>query len=165
MPAAVTLTRAKPVDAPAIWALQRAAYQTEAALYGDPAIPPLTQTLDNLTAEFADKVFLKAQLAGRLVGSVRVQLRGTTVLLGRLIVAPECQRQGIGSALLRQAETVWPEAVRVELFTGVRSAGNLRLYERHGYTRYREEWLSEAVTLVYLEKALPPGARPAGMSA
>jgi hypothetical protein len=41
-------------DADAILALQKLAYQSEAAIYADYTIPPLTQTLEELKAEFDD---------------------------------------------------------------------------------------------------------------
>lgn len=158
--APVIVSPAGPADAENVWRLQRAAFRAEAELYGDDRIPPLTQTLEELTREFASKVCLKAcDAGGRLVGAVRLQRQGATVLLGRLSVEPACQRQGIGSALLRAAERVWPDAERMELFTGSRSIGNLRLYERHGYVQFREA-TTPTVTLVYLEKTLRP---PAGV--
>jgi hypothetical protein len=51
---------ADPADAGDILALQRLAYQSEARLYGDWDIPPLTQTLAELRAEFATLLVLKA---------------------------------------------------------------------------------------------------------
>src|SRR6266568_3636817 len=47
-------------DAPAILDLQKLAYHTEAVLYHDWSIPPLTQTLPELRAEFTDWKILKA---------------------------------------------------------------------------------------------------------
>jgi hypothetical protein len=65
------ITRASIEDARAILALQRIAYQSEARLYRDWSIPPLTESLEDLRIEFSDKVFLKAKLGGLIVGSVR----------------------------------------------------------------------------------------------
>ena len=58
-------------DAEAILTLQRLAYQSEAAIYDDFTIPPLTETLEDLTARFHDRRFLKAVEDGQIVGSVR----------------------------------------------------------------------------------------------
>ena len=54
--------------------LRRAAFVTEAQLYDDPNIPPLTQTLAELRADLADPdvVTLGAWSGTRLVGSIRV---------------------------------------------------------------------------------------------
>lgn len=139
-------------DAPALLALQQRAYQSEAELYADWTIPPLTQSLASLRAEIGTQTVLKACLDGATVGSVRARLVAACAQIGRLIVAPECQRQGIGSQLLRAIEAALPEAERFELFTGSRSAGNLRLYQRHGYAVRETRALSDRVSVVYLEK-------------
>jgi ribosomal protein S18 acetylase RimI-like enzyme len=146
------IEHATPQDAEAILALQYAAYQSEAALYDDPAIPPLTQTLAQLIAEFDDHIMLKATLDGLLVGSVRARLDAGTGYIGRLIVAPAHQGRGIGRRLMAAIETALAPATRFELFTGERSERNLALYHRLGYRRVRSERLSPRVTLVYLEK-------------
>ena len=41
---------------------------------------------------------------------------------------------------------------RFDLFTGRRSEGNIRLHERLGYRRGREQAPSPGVTLVFMEK-------------
>jgi hypothetical protein len=84
----IPITEARSEDAPEILALQELAYRSEAELYDDWTIPPLTQTLSQIEAEFDTKVFLKAVHAGRIVGSVRASLDGGTCHIGRLIVHP-----------------------------------------------------------------------------
>lgn len=144
---------------PRILAIQKQAYLSEAAIYDDYSLPPLLQSLEGINAEFESKTFLKADIDGALVGSVRVKLVDATCVIERLIVAPEFQKRGIGSALLAHAESVFAEASRFELFTGSRSTANIRLYERHGYARFREQPLSSAVTLVYMQKFRGPNKR------
>ena len=146
------ITRATAGDAADILALQRLAYQSEARLYDDWSLPPLVQTLDALRAEIADTVVLKAVEGGRLAGSVRARLVDDVCHIGRLIVRPELHGRGLGTALMRRIEREFPRTRKFELFTGSLSAGNIRLYERLGYTRARERVSSPAVTLVYLEK-------------
>jgi hypothetical protein len=46
-------------DAEAILALQRLAYQSEAVIYDDFTLPPLTESLEDLKARFHDRRFLK----------------------------------------------------------------------------------------------------------
>ncbi len=150
---AVTIERAEPTDAAAILAIQRAAYASEAALYASPDIPPLRQTIEDLVGEFEICVILKAALGGEIVGSVRAREVDGTVHIGRLIVRPEMQRQGIGTALLRAIEASFPAARRFELFTGHLSHGNIALYSRLGYRESRREVVDERLTLVFLEKA------------
>jgi ribosomal protein S18 acetylase RimI-like enzyme len=143
-------------DAGVLLKLEREAYQQEAALYQDWSIAPLRETLEELTACFSGQVILKARLTpdGPIVGSVRLHLEGTTVRIGRLIVSPELQRRGFGRALIQAAEVHFPQAQRLELFTGDKSAGNLAFYDRLGFKPFRKQRMSDKVTLVYLEKSL-----------
>ena len=140
-------------DANAILALQRRAYQSEARLYDDWNLPPLIQTLEELAAEFQSHLLLKAVSASRLVGSVRAKEDLSTVHIGRLMVEPSVQGQGIGSTLLQAIERAFPTASEFQLFTGSRSVGNIALYKRHGYAVTHERALSPSVTLIYMSKA------------
>lgn len=149
------IEHATPQDAEAILNLQYTAYQSEAALYDEPNIPPLTQTLEQLIAEFSNHIILKATVGPRLVGSVRARLVEETGHIGRLVVDPAYQGQGIGRRLMEAIELALVPAARYELFTGDRSERNLTLYQRLGYQRIRQEQLSPRVTLVYLQKAAP----------
>jgi len=144
-----TATRA---DAAAILALQKLAYLSEARLYDDANLPPLTQTLESLRADFADSLVLKAVADGVIIGSVRARRDGDTWRIARLVVHPDFQGQGLGTRLLRAIERESGGSRKFELFTGHRSAGNIRLYERLGYRRSREQVLSPALTLVFMER-------------
>lgn len=139
-------------DAAEILELQKRAYQSEARLYDDWTLPPLTQTLAELLDEFATTVFLKAMEGDRLVGSVRARETDGVCQIGRLIVDPRTQGHGAGTMLMRHIEAAFPQARVFELFTGSQSEGNLRLYGRLGYVRTREKVVSPALALVYLEK-------------
>jgi GNAT superfamily N-acetyltransferase len=154
--ASLAILEAVPEDAEAILALQRLAYESEARRYRNWSIPPLVETLADVRAHITRDVVLKAMLAERLVGSVRGVVAGRTCEVGRLIVHPAVQRQGIGSALLSAIERRVSGLDAYELFTGDRSVENLRLYERHGYRESRREPLPTGVALVYLRK---PAAR------
>jgi GNAT superfamily N-acetyltransferase len=151
-PPAIRTAYATLDDAAEILDLQKRAYESEARLYNDWNLPPLTQTLPALLDEFATSVVLKALSVDRLVGSVRASELDGLCRIRRLIVEPQCQGRGIGTMLMRHIESLFPGARVFELFTGSRSEGNLRLYERLGYQRVREKVLSPSVTLVFLEK-------------
>lgn len=139
-------------DAEQLLKLQYLSYQTEAELYDDWSIPPLTQTLWQLLKEYDTHTILAARLGEEVVGSVRGRLEGGTCRVGRLIVHPRLQRSGLGTRLMNEIETRFVDAERYELFTGHLSAGNLRFYGRLGYTEFREEETSPRLRLVYLQK-------------
>jgi len=140
-------------EAAEILALQRLAYQSEAKIYDDFEIPPLTQTLDQMEGDFERQTILKASLGGRIVGSVRAYAREGTCYIGRVIVHPECQNRGLGARLLRAIEERFPAVERYELFTGQRSERNLYFYKKYGYAAFRTEvGPAPGLSLVYLEK-------------
>jgi len=148
----ITISRASLADAEAILALQKLAYQSEARFYDDWSLPPLTQDIASLHEEFGTSPVLKATVAGRLVGSVRARVEDGTAAIGRLIVQPEFQGQGIGSELLRAVEAACVGAAKFEIFTGYRSEATIRLYQRHGYTITRTEAISPTMSITFLEK-------------
>ena len=139
-------------EAEEILSLQRLAYQSEAEIYDDFTIPPLKQTLKEIKKDFETQVFLKATLNGRIIGSVRAFLREGTCYIGRLIVHPDFQNQGIGKRLMANIEEMFKGAHRFEIFTGHRSERNLYLYEKLGYQRFKTIMVNENLTIVFLEK-------------
>ncbi|CAG1011458.1 amino-acid N-acetyltransferase [Anaerolineae bacterium] len=152
----VIIEPAAVADAAEILDLQKRAFAIEAELYQNQNIPPLTQTLEEIRAEFNDHLFLKACLEGRIVGSVRARMDGGDCLIGRLCVDPALHHQGIGTQLMAAIEAACP-AARYRLFTGERSEGNLRLYHKLGYHAYKRKAVTETLTLIYLEKLNPLG--------
>jgi len=136
-------------DAGELLTVQRAAYVGESMVY-DQFLPPLHETLDEVRAVLSreDATVLGLREHGRLLGAVRVMPSGE---VARLCVAPDKQGAGVGSSLLRAAI----EHGGTWLFTGDLSAGNLRLYEKHGFVETRREPFGNH-NLVFLERAQPP---------
>lgn len=77
----------------------------------------------------------------RIVGAVRGVPDGDVCHVTRLVVAPDMQGEAANSA-----------AARFALHTGERSANNLGLYRKVGYTEVRREQVAETLALVHLEK-------------
>ncbi|MEU5975473.1 GNAT family N-acetyltransferase [Streptomyces sp. NPDC047315] len=152
----VTISAARAEDAERILKLQYLCYQSEAELYGDYAIEPLTQSLDELRAEIAQGHALVARLGDEVVASVRGRLDDTgTAQIAKLIVHPRMQRHGLGGRLLAAIEAHFAAASaarKFQLFTGHRSDGNLRLYRSHGYVPVAREEVRPELTVVTLEK-------------
>jgi len=141
-------------DAEEILSIQKLAYRSEAEIYDDFTIPPLTQTLEEIKKDFENQLFLKAFIDGKIIGSVRAFVKEGTCYVGRLIVHPDFQNQGIGMQLMNRVEKTFKEAQRFEIFTGHKSERNLYLYEKLGYKRFKTVKANEKLTIVYLEKRL-----------
>ena len=146
------ITRASAEDTKEILALQKLAYQGESQLYDGYPIPPLTESTDEIREKFRNHLFLKATEGGRIVGSVRVLEENGTCYIGRLMVHPDFRKRGIGTQLLSEVERRFSFCRRFELFTGDRSAGNIRLYKRLGYKAFKVGEQAGDVKLVYFEK-------------
>lgn len=148
----MVICKAEIKDLEEILRLQYLAYQSEAELLNDCNIQPLTQTLEELIAEFKRGVIYKAvDENGRIIGSVRGYVQDGTLHIGKLMVHPGFQGRGIGTSLLKTIENEY-KPLRKELFTSSQSLRNLRLYEKCGYSRFKQETMSDNYSFVYLEK-------------
>jgi GNAT superfamily N-acetyltransferase len=143
-------------DAGEVLTVQRAAFVTEALIYGDPDMAPLTQTLEEIAFELRDNLGCVAIDGCRVVGAVRAVADGDLLLIGRLVIAPDQQGEGIGSALLRAVEHRGTDVGcrRAELFTGSLSTQNISLYERRGYRRSETIPHGDGTAQVFLQKNL-----------
>jgi ribosomal protein S18 acetylase RimI-like enzyme len=146
------ITNAQIEDAEEILGLQKLAYQSEAVIYNDWSIPPLTESLEEIKEEFSKCTFFKFTAAGQIIGSVRVVVKEGCCEIGRLIVHPDFQGRGIGKKLMLTVEKDFPKSPRFELFTGSKSDRNIYLYEKLGYKVFARRPLSELVELVFMEK-------------
>lgn len=159
----VTISAARAQDAENILKLQYLCYQGEAERYGDYGIEPLTQTLDELTAELGRGHGFVARLGDEIVASVRGHRdEAGTAAIAKLIVHPRMRRHGLGGRLLDTIERHFaqdPATRRFQLLTGAQSDVNLRLYSSRGYapvSRARAD--ATALDVVTLEKPADSGA-------
>ena len=148
----IIIEKASIENAEEILSLQKIAYVSEAKIIDDFTIPPLHQTIEEIQSEFRNQTFLKVELDDVIIGSVRTFLEGKTCYIGKLIVHPKNQNNGIGKKLLQAAEKQFPDAERYELFTGQKSKRNLYIYEKNGYQIFKNIKISEKLSMVFLEK-------------
>jgi tRNA (guanine37-N1)-methyltransferase len=135
VPGGEEILPATAADAGELYTLQRACWLQELEANPGVVIPALAESLDDVVAGLEVHHTWTVRRAGRLVGSVRARLtNGGGWDLGRLMVAPDLQGQGLGRLLLEHAEAAAPaQATTYVLFTGARSTANLRMYKRAGY--------------------------------
>ncbi|MFT3970420.1 MAG: GNAT family N-acetyltransferase [Micropruina sp.] len=144
--------------------LQRACWTPDAILNDTFEIPALYEDLATVQANFLTHETWVLRRGPRLIGAVRGVLRGTDWEVGRLMVAPDLQGQGLGRMLLRHIEHQAPGATRrLWLFTGKRSEANIRLYTRAGYHLVPDDddSLPHVPHTVRLVKHVPAGPTPA----
>lgn len=133
--------------------MQKLAYKSKAERCNDFSIPYLVQTLKEVEEEFKNHVFLKVIEDGNIIGSVRaVLINPKTCYIGKLIVHPEFQNQGIGTMLLEKIESFFRDSEKFELITSHKNKNNLKLYKKLGYKEFKTEKLTENLNLIYLEK-------------
>lgn len=108
-------------DAPKILAIQKEAFWGQAKIYNNFELPPLTQSLESIEQEFAEKTFLKVLSHGEIIGAVRFCVRTGLVEIDRIVVKPDHQNKGIGTALLKKIEMMVPGESAYQLFTGNKS--------------------------------------------
>lgn len=152
-----TIELAEKKDLAEILQLQKLCYQKEANRYNDYSIPPLIQTLEEIEAEFPITTFLKLMHGAKIIGSIKGKISGSTCEIGRLMVHPDYQRQGLGKSLIQEIEKIIRQqsankVERFELFTGEQSFDNIALYEEQGYRIYKTEPFDKAKNIVYMEK-------------
>ncbi|MBZ4668289.1 MAG: hypothetical protein PWP07_700 [Epulopiscium sp.] len=148
----VIIEQAQVKDLAEILLLQKQAYMSEAELYSDFHLLPLTETLDEIESEFSKHLFLKAIMNGVIIGAVRAYRQGDTCYVGRLVVHPKFQRQGIGTRLIEEVEKIFEDCTRFEIFTGHKSIRNINLYKKLGYKEFQVKVVSEHLQYIYMEK-------------
>jgi tRNA (guanine37-N1)-methyltransferase len=139
-PGGEVLTPAVPADAGEILTLQRACWLQEQQANPGVEIPALHESLDDVRRWLTEWTVLTLRRDGRLVGAARARSEEEDWEVGRLMVAPDLQGQGLGRLLLEAVESAAPPGARsCVLFTGAGSTDNLRLYKRAGYRLRGEE--------------------------
>jgi N-acetylglutamate synthase-like GNAT family acetyltransferase len=139
-------------DAGQILAIQKVAYRSEAEIYDDYRIPPLTQSLTEIESDFHTHVFYVAKMNGEIVGSVNIKAEGNRGIIGRLAVMPNLQSQGIGGMLMEHVEANHGDLETFELFTGHKSERNLSFYSKRGYQECRRLAVNEKLEFVFMFK-------------
>ncbi|MER5476372.1 GNAT family N-acetyltransferase [Streptomyces sp. NPDC002734] len=160
----VTISRATEQDAEQIFRLRYLCFQSEAVIYGDHRLGPLTESLADVRAEIASGIVCVARLGEEVIGAVygRVTADDAGEIDG-LCVHPRLQGHGIGARLLRAAEAAVTESSQVAAFrlsAGNRSEPGLRLYRRLGYRATGRAEGPDGIPRIVLERTTAVGQEP-----
>jgi len=134
-PGDVDLSVATLADAGELLTLQRACWWQEQVANPGLEIHALGESLADVRRWLGEWTVLLGRRGGRLVTAARGRLTDDGAWdVGRLMVAPDLQGEGLGRWMLERIEAAAPaEATDFELFTGAGSEHNIRFYKRAGY--------------------------------
>lgn len=129
-----TIRTATSGDAGELLTLQLACWVAEERANPGVEIHALKESLKDVLAWLGEWTVLVAHRGERLVAAARARLTESGRWdIGRLMVAPDLQGQGLGRWMLAEIEAAGPVDADYELFTGAGSQDNLRMYRKAGY--------------------------------
>ena len=139
-------------DVPALLDLQRKAFGPLCEELEWKDAPVLTESLEQAYEKFARCTTLKVQNDEELmIGSVNGNVTDGSLYIGRLMVLPEYQQQGIGKQLFREIQRLLPHN-RVWLCTCQQVPAPYNFYLREGFKPFKSEKVGPNLTWIYLEK-------------
>lgn len=141
-----------PQIAQQIHAVLALAYAQEAELLQVKHFAPLARGAAHIEA--SDEVYLGAFIGPRLVGSLSLGRddEPAQIIITSLVVHPDCQRRGIGRALLREAIRRAADSV-LSVSTALNNIPALDLYRSLGFVEYRWGTIgAEGLALVKLRR-------------
>ncbi|ROS05444.1 acetyltransferase (GNAT) family protein [Sinobacterium caligoides] len=155
-PIVTQLAHRKLAIATQIQPLMRRAYLHEAKIIGVEDFPPLHRTVSDI--QQADTLFYGAWQQQQLAAVIEFEETEQQLNIDSLVVEPDCFRQGLASQLLTLSrQLAGGRPLHVE--TSANNIPAIALYQRHGFTRYRQWSMSPQIDLVAL--TTEPIAQPA----
>jgi ribosomal protein S18 acetylase RimI-like enzyme len=114
-----------------LYELQRAAYLVEAKLIHFYDIPPLKETIDELTE--CDETFFGYFEKNELAGALSYTIDGHELSICRMIVHPDHFRKGIAHELLHAVEKRNVDISTIKVSTGKENLPARALYLKNGF--------------------------------
>lgn len=139
-------------DVPALFDLQRKVFGPLCEELGWEDAPILSESLEYLYEQFAQCTTLKVEdKEGVIIGSVNGKVKNGSLYIGRLMVLPEYQQQGIGKRLFHEIQSRLPHS-RVWLCTCQQIRPPYEFYLREGFKPYKSEEVGPGLNWVYMER-------------
>ena len=124
----------------------------------DPEDIPHPEDIEDVESAYLDTggEFLVAESEGSVIGMGGLRVDGTEGELFRMRVALDCQREGVGTAILEALEDAARER-GVELLraqTAQRQSAAVSFYPKHGYEQVDTDMRDPDYTLLHFRKEL-----------
>jgi tRNA threonylcarbamoyladenosine biosynthesis protein TsaE len=139
----VQVRRVGPEAADAVWSVVQAAFTARPPL--DPPAEALAETPGSITQALSGAGGLLAELDGRPVGTLVLDVAGPTVYLRRFGVVPDQRHHGIAHRLVTAACDALPEAEEVRVFAREELPATIGFWEAAGFVEVR--WVPPYVEL------------------
>ena len=106
----------------------------------DPPSSALRLTPERLAADAASGIAFVAETGGALVGCVFCKPKGDALYIGKLAVRPDCQKRGVGRALIAAVEAAARDrgCAALELQTRIELVENHAAFAAMGFRRTAE---------------------------
>ncbi len=139
-------------DVPDLFALQKKAFKPVAEKLGWDGIPQMSETMDQSIVAFANDKVLKLVCGnGKIIGSVRGSVTDGVLYVGRLMVDPDFQGQGLGRVLQRKLESMF-EFGKESLHCYCGDEGAYQFYRRDGFVEVGTQLVGNGVMAFIMEK-------------
>ena len=139
-------------EAASIHGVQMEAYRQEALLLGVPAFPPLNRSVRDV--QKSKDQFLGARLGLKLAGVISICTgdKKDGCRISSLVVSPQYQRRGIGSALVSEVISRFKNQ-SLTVMTGVLNEPALKLYARFKFVEVLRRRLDSGLLVVELRRS------------
>ncbi len=141
----VVLDQTDPGTASLVVALQQASYAVEAGLIGYSRIPPLLETVSDVSR--LDVTMLGAMDEGELTALLGYRRLGDRVDIDRLAAHPSRFRRGLARLLLHEVHHRESDAERFDVTTGAENLPAVALYLTMGYRRLPDRAQAGGLTI------------------
>ena len=136
--------------------LQHKAFREVGLAVGNPNIPALAADIRALQEEFHTNVILKYMEDGRILGSVRGNLKpNNSCYIGTLAVDPDARGKGIGRKLMNAIEEHFSNCSKYYLFTSPLTPHTSAMYRKMGYVETKRGTVN-GTEMIFMEKVNAP---------
>lgn len=127
--------RAEESDARTVHSILKTSFLEYSEVTGETGLEALKETLEDVRVQIITKPVYVAEVDGDIVGTVRLELRGSEAYLSRFAVSAETRNLGIGKSLMNVVDKylVANGVTKVTLHTASRHLALVRFYYSRGF--------------------------------